>query len=98
MSYRDTARAFVRAETTDEAWSVQAHWLDSIRRGVPEHQATGYDPNWTARRYAEHVEKVAAELREALAEWARCGVFLDDDKTARSIRALLTAIGEGEGA
>ncbi|MBT2484788.1 MULTISPECIES: hypothetical protein [unclassified Microbacterium] len=95
MSYRDTARAFATASATEERWSPQAHWLDSITRGTPSHDATGYDPNATARAYGRHVEKLAADLREALSDDAQekplraYAVTLED-----AARALLAAIGE----
>lgn len=97
MTYRDTARAFIRAETADAVWTNQAHWLDSITRGIPENQATGYEPNRTARRYAEHVESLAAEMREVLGKWENSdGTEFDDFAymLANASRALLAAIGE----
>lgn len=100
MTYAATARAFVRARETRATWSADAADLDTITRGVPRHQASGYDPNDTARAHAQHVEAKAQELRAALSEtnpgegWAMPAK--DAARLAGAALALLVAIGEGE--
>ncbi|ALJ19522.1 hypothetical protein [Microbacterium sp. No. 7] len=101
MSYRETARAFATAESNNHpAHGGQAadslpvsDWAESRR----EHMT----PQTIAANHALHVESAAAELREAL--WnadvdnpmQRLALLADVEDAAR---ALLAAIGEGEGA
>lgn len=97
MTYRDTARAYVKAATSDDRWSPDAGDLDAITRSIPRHQATGYEPARTARKHIECVENLAAELREAMSEEAQGNPwpgYVAALETAA--RALLAAIGEGE--
>lgn len=88
MSYRDTARAFTRAESTNRYRSAahlpMSEWSESRRDTMT--------PATIAANHALYVEDAAADLREVLNSFDYD--YQSTEKLAKAARRLLEAIGE----